>query len=517
MKESTLNHRLSGTDAGFFYLERKEIPLNIAAVGLLEEPVPFEKFVATLAAKLHLIPRYRQIVVAPPFNMGYPVWGDDPNFDIRNHVKHVRLPAPGGRRQLEDLVDGLVTETMDRTKPLWSIYIIDGFADGSGAIIALLNHALADGVSGASLMKVLFDSTPAPPPLPKPPAWTPKPLPQEDVSLGEALVSAVHSALQNMIAAEEVILDFGQNLFSDRAQQSLVELGRLLPELAASGDRFPFNKPCGGDRKFRWTEFPLDDAKAIKNTLGGTVNDVILTVYNRALSRYIQLHKEPVANRFIRIVCPVNVRQNDNGESMGNQISFLPVALPLDIEDPAEMLRAVARRTAIMKNVKASHLIALITAWIGSTPPPVQALFWWGLPMIPLPMSLLNTICTNVPGSPLPLYAAGKRLIALYPHVPTGYELGVNCAVHSYDGKLFYGLTADAQVCADVDKLRDLLDEAFAELCTAAGLSRPKPPAPAKRARAKAPRRPRPKKVAAKPTGEAAAEPAKASAQTTVA
>lgn len=494
MKDSKLNHRLSGIDAGFFYLERKEIPLNIAVVALLEGPVPFAQFTASLSAKLHLIPRYRQIVVTPPFHAGYPMWGDDPNFDIRNHVKHVHLPAPGARRQLEELADGLLAEVMDRGRPLWSIHVIDGLEGGRGAIIARVHHALADGVSGASLMKVLFDPTATPPPLPKPPAWHPQPLPKEEISLGEALVSGLHGALRNMIAAEEVILDFGQGLFTERTQQGLIELGPLLPELAASGDRFPFNKPCGGERKFRWTEFPLEGAKAIKNALGGTVNDVILTVYNRALSRYIQLHKEPVTNRFIRIVCPVNVRQNDNGESLGNQISFLPVALPLDIADPAEMLRAVARRTAIMKNAKASHLIALITAWLGSTPPPVQALFWWGIPMIPLPMSLLNTICTNVPGCPTPLYAAGKRLLALYPHVPTGYELGVNCAVHSYDGKLFYGLTADAHVCADVDKLRDLLEEAFAELSEAAGIKPENPPAPEK---AKAPRRRGPRKAAA--------------------
>ena len=155
----------------------------------------------------------------------------------------------------------------------------------------------------------------------------------------------------------------------------------------------------------------------------------------RAVARYIKLHGEPVAGRFVRMVCPVNVRRDNQGESLGNQISFLPVALPLDIRDPVQMLHAVATRTEIMKNARAAHLVTLMASWLGAAPPPLQALFWGAIPQLPLPVSLLNMICTNVPGSPTPLYAVGRKMIACYPHVPTGYELGVNCAVQSYDGQ----------------------------------------------------------------------------------
>ena len=195
--------------------------------------------------------------------------------------------------------------------------------------------------------------------------------------------------------------------------------------------------------------------KAIRTAVGGTVNDVVLTVVTRALARYCKMHGEAVSNRFVRMVCPVSVRKDD-GDSLGNRISFLPVALPMDVEDPVELLKAVALRTEIMKSVRAAELVGIAAAWLGAAPPPAQALFWWGVPLVPMPAPLFNMICTNVPGSPTPLYSVGKRMLASYPHVPTGQELGVGCAVQTYNGKMFFGLTADADAAPDVRKLRDL-------------------------------------------------------------
>jgi diacylglycerol O-acyltransferase len=237
--------------------------------------------------------------------------------------------------------------------------------------------------------------------------------------------------------------------------------------LAASSRRFVFNKPCSGERRFCWTEIPFADVQAIRESAGGTVNDVALAVVARAVSKYVREHGESVHERFLRVMCPVNVRQ-DRGESLGNRISFLPVALPLDIDRPTATLRAIAERTEIMKNARAAHLVALLAAWLGAAPPPVQALFWRTIPDAPLPLPLFHMICTNVPGSPTPLYAMGRRMIASYPHVPTGYELGVNCAFQSYDGKLFCGLTADASVVPDAARLRSLIDRSFQELRRAA-------------------------------------------------
>jgi diacylglycerol O-acyltransferase len=464
MNPSSLSRRLSGVDAAFLYLERKEIPLHIAGVCIFDGVIPFADFVRAIDSRLHLLPRYRQIVVDPPLHLGYPTWEDDPNFDIRRHIFKVRVDAPGGQAELEALASHILTQLMDRSKPLWDIHVIEGLSGGKGAIIARVHHALADGVAGISLMKIMLDPTPEPPRATPKPRFRPAPRNGSNHSVADAITSAVHSSLESMIAAEAVALDFARTLLDDRTKDAMQKLVALLPELTASTERFVFNKPCTGERKFCWTEFPLEGALAIREAAGGKLNDVVLTVITRAISRYIQLHGEPVRDRFLRVVCPVSVRHDDNGESLGNRISFLPVALPLGIEDPARMLQAVAERTETMKNARAAHLVALLATWIGAAPPPLQALFWGAIPSVNLPLPLFNIICTNVPGSPTSLYAQGRKMIASYPHVPTGYELGVNIAVQSYDGQLFCGFTADANVVADVERLRDLTHSSFEEL-----------------------------------------------------
>jgi NRPS condensation-like uncharacterized protein len=216
----------------------------------------------------------------------------------------------------------------------------------------------------------------------------------------------------------------------------------------------------------------LDDVQRIRNAAGGTVNDVILTVLTRGLSHYVKLHGQSVVNRFVRIVCPVSLRQSGQKESLGNQISFLPVALPMGARGPIRTLRAVAARTEIMKKSGAAGLVGLAARWIAAAPPPLQALLWRTIPEVILPVPLLNMICTNVIGSSTPLYAAGRRMLAAYPQVPTGYDLGVGCAVHSYDGKLFFGFIADTEAAPDVDRLRDFVVRSFQELCRAASLKK---------------------------------------------
>jgi diacylglycerol O-acyltransferase len=480
-KPLVLKSRLSPVDAAFLYLERKEIPLAIASIGIFDGPIPFEKFVANLEARLDLLPRYRQIAVPPPLNLGHPVWEDYPQFDIRRHVFRVRLPAPGSDAQLQELAGRILSQVMDRRKPLWDVHLVEGLTGGRGALILRVHHSLADGVAGAGILKIILDPSPeGPVPLPKPRRTRPKHTSPATHSLADAIGEALYSTLQSLIAAEACVLSMGQVLFSERAQKGLEGLSSLLPELAASSQRLPFNKPCGGERKISWAEADFACVKAIREALGGTVNDVILTIVSRAIARYVRLHGESVEGRFARIVCPVSVRQ-DGGESMGNQISFLPVALPLGVRDPARNLAAVSRRTEIMKSAHTADLVALLASWIGATPPAVQAMFWSAIPLVPLPVPLLNLICTNVPGSPVPLYSCGRRMLTSYPYVPTGYELGIGIAVQSYAGKLFFGFTADAKIVPDVDRLRQFVEDAFRQLCKAAGVKKrvPRKPRPA--------------------------------------
>lgn len=480
--------RLSSVDAAFLYLERPEIPLAIASISIFDGPIAFKPFLASIERRLPLIPRYRQKVVMPPYNLGLPSWEPDPDFDIRRHIIPVRLERPGGDAQLEALAGRILSQVMDRSKPLWDVHVVSGLKGGRGALIWRLHHALADGVSGAGLLSVVLDT--------KPQAWRARrketghgrPTPTYQPSVGNVISGAVDSAVQGLAAAEKGFLGVVQSLLSGRMQSGLTDLRGLLPELAASVERLPFNKPCGGERKFCWAEFDLAQAQAVREAVGGTLNDVILTVLTRALAHYVRLHGESAVNRFVRIVCPVSLRNGGRPGELGNQISFLPVALPLDVRSPVRLMRAVTKRMAIMKHAGAAGWVALLAACIAAMPTPLQALLWRGLPEIILPVSLFNIICTNVPGSPVPLYCVGRRMISSYPQVPTGWDLGVGCAVQSYDGKLCFGLIADAHAAPDVGRLRDFLYDAFDELRRAAGVMPKKvqrPPRPRRKAPAR--------------------------------
>jgi diacylglycerol O-acyltransferase len=390
----------------------------------------------------------------------------------------VAVDPPGGQAELEALAGRIFSRLLDRSKPLWEVYVVDGLKDGRGALIWRLHHALADGVSGTRLLEVFLDPSPeGSPALRGPRHRLPRP---SNGSPAGGISGLVHTTLDGLIRTEKGLLGFAQALLGDLKQEGSKGLLNLLPELLVSVERLPFNKPCGEGRKFCWAEFDMAEVQAIREAVGGRVNDVILAVLTRALARYVQMHGQSITKRLVRIVCPVSMRKPGQDESLGNQISFIVVALPMDVHDPAEMLRAIAARTETMKRSGAAALLGLAGAFIAKAPPPLQALFWWGLPELILPVPLFNMICTNVPGPLVPLYAIGRRMIAAYPQVPTGYDLGINCAVESYDGKLFFGLVADAHVASDVNRLRDFLYDSFEELRAAA---RKRAPAAAKQPR----------------------------------
>jgi len=490
MDKPAASSSMSALDAAFLYLERKELPLNIASVCIFESPVPFQEFVACINAKLHLVPRYRQIPVLPPWSLAFPSWEDDKHFDIYRHIFRATLDAPGDKAQLEALAGRILSGVFDRSRPLWDVHLIDGLKDGRGAVIWRVHHALADGVSGTELLKTFLDATPDFSYIrEKPRKHRAKRRPPEaQSSLVEGISGAVSNAVNSLVEFEAGLLALARYILDGSHSNALKDLAELLPEYTVAIERLPFNKPCTGARKFCWTEWDIADVQAIRVAMGGTLNDVVLAVVARALARYAKLHGESVTNRFVRIVCPVSLRPSGQKNGLGNQITFLPVALPLDARGPVRMLKEVATRTEKLKRCGALDFVGLAAKWLAATPPPIQAFFWRSIPDIILPVPLLNMICTNVPGPATPLYAAGQRMLAGYPQVPTGWDLGVGCAVHSYNGKLFFGLIADSVAAPDVNRLRDFLAESFDELRSAAQ----KVPRSGKK----------PKKVAAKPAAE---------------
>jgi diacylglycerol O-acyltransferase len=472
MKSPQMSRQLSAVDAAFLYLERDEIPLHVAGVFISEAPIPFEEFVTTLESKLHLIPRYRQVVVQSPFGLNHPTWEWDPQFDIHQHVFQTRVEPPGGQAEMEALAGRILSKVMERSKPLWDIHLVKGLKDGRGAFILRLHHALADGISGEALLRLTMDARREGSRLARKPRFRPIQAPPGNSSFMNAIEQLIPNTIQSIATVEAGTLGLLHALLRGEMQEGLRGLGTVLPEFVASIERLPFNKPCGAERRFVWTECDLQNVLAIRQMYGGKVNDIVLTVLTRAIARYVRLHGETVTNRLVRVVCPVSLWKSDSGDAPGNRISFLPVALPLDIHNPVENLQAVIKRMQIMKSLHAADLVGLAASVIAAAPVAVQSLFWSAISQITLPVPLLNIICTNVPGPSMPLYAAGRRMLTFYPQVPTGYDLGVGVAVATYGGKLFYGFTADAQVAPDVGKLRDYADVSFQELCRFAGVKR---------------------------------------------
>ena len=455
---------LTGLDTAFLNLERKEIPLSIGLVCVFERAIPFHRFVKDIESKLHLLPRYRQIVVVPPFQIGYPSWRNDPNFDIRRHIFRARLDSPGGDTELEALTGRIISPLMDRRKPLWDIHVIDGFGDGRGALIVRLHHALADGVSAATaIMGVILDRGARARPTMASLACPAPDAPAHNSVMG-AITQAVHSTAGNLAAAIHGVLSVFSAVKTPAMRSGLTGvLSLVVPESITAFERLPFNKRCTGKRKFCWAEFEIRKVQAIREAAGGTLNDVVLAVLTRAIARYTELHGQTVSRRRIRVVCPVNLRQDDR--EIGNRISLMPVVLPLDIDNPVSMLKAVSKRVTIMKDARIADMIAAVGGYAGIAPPVVQAALWRIIPEFLLPLPLCHIVCTNVPGSRDALYSVGRRMIASYPQVPAGYDLGINCAVTSYCRKLFVGFSADDDVAPDVGRLRDFMRSEFEDLC----------------------------------------------------
>jgi diacylglycerol O-acyltransferase len=470
MPHSNCGDRLTSEDAVFLYLETKEAPLHIGSVSIFDGPIPFDECVDYIDSRLPLIPRYRQRIVVPPFHFGHPTWEADPDFNIRNHVQHVQLKR-GTEAELRTCAGKLFSCIMDRNKPLWDMTLVDGFSGDRSALIFRVHHCLVDGVSGVGLMNVLLDPALQSHNGQQKAARRRPPLPGPLASLTDALATSFSEVVERLLSAQSAALDLAQALVTDRAQRGLDQLLRVVPELTTPIERLPFNQPCSSARKVAWTELPMGEVKVIREACGGTLNDVMLTVVTSAVRRYAQLHGAPVKGRRLRLMVPVNLRRAENDNGLGNQVSMLPVSAPLDLRDPLELLDAIRQRTEALKTARVADLIHLAATWIGMTPVPLQAAVGPLSTLLPVPP--FHMVCTNVPGPQVPLYALGRKMLTYYPYVPIANQMGLGCAIQSYNQTLYVGLTADAQAVPDVLRLKRFLDEAFAELCRAAGLVAP--------------------------------------------
>jgi diacylglycerol O-acyltransferase len=461
MAEFQQTNSFSWGDALFLYVERPGQPLSIACVSVFEGAIPLKAFRNFVESKLPLIPRYLQHVVFPPFNLGLPSWQFDPNFDIRNHIRQVTL-SHGTESDLKAVASKIVSSHLDRQQPLWDLTLVRGLEGNRTGLVVRIHHCLADGVAGVGVVNVLMDPSPVPPPPPsKPPVFQAPPPRDAGAQLIENLVKSYFSAVNGALNLHSEVLNIAQEALANPGGP-LSDLVNVMPELAAPAERLPFNLVCQGPQKFAWTEVPMADIKTIRESCGGTVNDVILAVTTQAFRRYAELRGAKLKGRSIRIVIPVNVRGKGDVSELGNRISFLPVTLPLDIRDPQKLFAFVRERMEYLKRARAAEFVGFAGGLFSTVPTAILAAI--GPLASQLPLSLCNLICTNVPGPQIPLYLLGHKMLSWYPYVPIGGEMGVNCAILTYNGTAYFGFTCDVHAVPDPEHLEKFVTTSFAEL-----------------------------------------------------
>jgi diacylglycerol O-acyltransferase len=492
MQNQQQGDRLSWGDTVFLHLEREGMPLNVACVCVFEGKISFKDCVQFVESKLPLIPRYLKRVMPPILNIGLPSWEYDPTFDVGNHVREATLKH-GSDAELKALAGKILSTVMDRQHPLWDMTLVHGLKGDRSGLIFRLHHCLADGIAGVGIMNVLMDASPVAPRLPKRKLRLRVPPPRDVwgsitsgcIDSSSELVKRILAALADVSSMAERFAANGGNLGTDEFT--------LFPELTLSTERLRFNVLYRGPQKFAWTEVPLAEIKAIRQTCGTSVNDVILALVTATIRRYLELHGERVKGRLFRMMVPVNLRGNDGPGELGNRISLVPVTIPLDIRNPRKLLAAVHRRTELLKRAHTAELVSLAGGLIGMFPNAAQALA--GQIISRLPFTPFNMVCTNVPGPQMPLYLLGHKMSHCYPYVPVGGEMALNCAILTYDGTAYFGFSGCAHAAPDLRRLETLLKLSFTELREATGVRTPQ-----KEARKKAKRVRTEAKVASAPS-----------------
>lgn len=469
MSQPELNRRLTTLDSVFLYLEKPESPLHIGGTSIFDGQISYDEVVQHIGDRLHLVPRYLQKVVPDPFNLGHPTWEVEENFDIKNHIFHIPNKKQITQDELMAHAGKVLTGVMDRTKPLWEIHIVNDIEGNRSAMITKIHHCMVDGISGVDLMKILFDISPKsapPPPKPEPKSESPK----KDATqvFFDSLLGSVQEGMNRFIELQQGILQLTQTFAQNPQMIGAIPLmAENLPAATTPAPVLPFNKQCGGERQLAWTEFSFAEARAIRGNLNGSVNDVVLTILVMAIARYSEMHGVETKKNLCRFMMPVSLRQKEQRGALGNLISILPVELPLDIKNPLKLFKHVNHQTGMMKATQMASGLGMVGAMYGMMPAPVQSAIG---AILNSPFPVFNTVATNVPGPQVPMYMNGKRMIAQYPFVPIGYNMGMGTAIFSYDQKLFFGIGADTLAMDDVDKFREMLEEAFIELRTLAGV-----------------------------------------------
>ena len=454
--------RLTGLDSSFLHLEDGPAHMHVASTLVFEGPAPpYEEFRDHIESRLHLVPRFRQKLRFVPFGQGRPVWVDDPQFNLSYHVRHTALPEPGSEQQLRTLAARIFSQRLDRTKPVWELWLVDGLSNGRFAIVGKSHHCLVDGVSGMDITTVLFDTQPEPPPQPEPEPWAPGPEPSDTQLLGRALVERATTPAE---AVRGVRALFRAPRQVAGAMVDGLESVGALARAGISAPPSPFNVDISPYRRFAWVHADLDEFKRIKAATGGTVNDVVLAAVAGALGRYLRARGHATAGLELKAMVPISVRMADELGDLGNRVSAMYAPLPVGVEDPAERLRAVSESMGDLKESKQAVGASILTGLADFAPPTILG----QAGRMQSRQRFFNMVVTNVPGPQFPLYLMGRELQAVFPMVPLAKRQAVCFGIMSYNGQVNFGLIGDYDAMADIDSLAHDLSESIVELAALA-------------------------------------------------
>jgi diacylglycerol O-acyltransferase / wax synthase len=455
--------RLTAIDASFLTNETSSAHMHVGAVLIFEGPPPrYEDFLEHVQNRLHLVPRFRQKLAVPPVQTGRAFWVDDPNFNPSYHVRHSALPAPGSEEQLRNIAGRLFSQALDRSKPLWELWLVQGLERNRFAIIHKTHHALVDGVSGVDIATVLFDTKPVPEQIEPEEEWVAQPSP-----------SSAELAARGAAELAEVPIRFtGRALraathprsATRRIAESAEALGEVAWNFTNPAPDVPLNVKIGSHRRFMWERCQLEDFKRIKDTFGGTVNDVVLTVVSGALRRWLDRRGIRTEGLELRALVPVSIRAEDERGQLGNRIAAMRGPLPVYVADPVRRLKVVRAAMDGLKESKQALGAEVISRFNDFAPPTLLA----QASRINFSTRLFNLIVTNVPGPQIPLYVLGRELEDAFPvaFLPENHALAI--AIMSYNGGIDFGLLADYDSMEDVVLIADGLSQSLNELLEAA-------------------------------------------------
>jgi WS/DGAT/MGAT family acyltransferase len=460
--------RLGPQDASFLYLETPSNHNHVGGLAILDPStgpdgrLRFKDLLEVVSSRLHLVPRFRQKVVFPPLPVARPVWVDDDDFDIEFHMRRAALPTPGGQRELVDHVQRVISRQLDRSKPLWELYLIEGMENGLAAVLTKVHHCMIDGMAAIDLASAVYDFSPVPQVLAAQ-SWEPQPEPGRLDLLSGALREGLLHPLGSLASTAQAALAaparaLGQVGATLGGIRTLMGGGLMAPPS-------PFNRPIGPNRRFAMVEAPVQAFKDIKNKLGGTVNDVVLATVAGGVHHLFRHRGEPTKERVQRAMVPVSVRSESEQSAMGNRVSSIFVDLPVGPMGLKKRLSLITEKTRYLKDSNeavGAEFLMNIGMW---APPTIHAM----AARTASRARFINLVVSNVPGPQIPMYIGGSRLLAQYPIMPIAPNMGLSVAVTSLAGTMAFGITADWDTLPDIEVLAQGMDQTILELKKAAG------------------------------------------------